>query len=96
LIGACYKGKKPHFEISVKLWIFIPILTYLKKKILTLFSEFFSLLGQKLISGQEDMKIKKNLLCYFGLRILLSIQIQLLDTENLKNPKIDSTYSTVH
>jgi hypothetical protein len=39
--------------------------------------------------GQEDIKIKKNAFYYFGLRILLPIQIQLLDIEIPKNPKID-------
>jgi hypothetical protein len=36
------------------------------------------------------MKKKEKRLFYFGLRILLAIQIQLWDTENPKNPKIDS------
>jgi hypothetical protein len=30
---------------------------------------------------------------YFGLRILLPIHIQLLEIENLKNPKIDTPYT---
>jgi uncharacterized pyridoxamine 5'-phosphate oxidase family protein len=33
--------------------------------------------------------MKEKRLFYFGLRNLLPIQIQLLDTENPKNPKID-------
>jgi hypothetical protein len=32
LIGASYKGKLSHFEISVKWRIFVPISTYLKKR----------------------------------------------------------------
>jgi hypothetical protein len=35
---------------------------------------------------------EKKRLCYFVLRILLPIQIQLLKIENPKNPKIDSHY----
>jgi hypothetical protein len=38
--------------------------------------------------GRHDNKEKR--LFYFGLRIRLPIQIQLLNIENPKNPKIDS------
>jgi hypothetical protein len=39
------------------------------------------------------MEIKKNAFFYFGLRILMPIQIQLLEIKNPRNPKIDSPYS---
>jgi hypothetical protein len=46
LIGARYKGEKPHFEISVKLRIFYThIDPFEEKKISTLFSDFFSFLA---------------------------------------------------
>jgi hypothetical protein len=35
---------------------------------------------------------KENCIFFFGFRILLPFQIQLLDFENSKNPKIDSPY----
>jgi hypothetical protein len=40
--------------------------------------------SQKLISGQEDMKIKKTTFSTFVLQFFLPIQIQLLDIENKK------------
>jgi hypothetical protein len=61
--------------------------------LLTLFSEFFfSFLEQKthIRPGRHEKKEKRRL--YFGLRIILSIQIQLFDIENPKDPKIDSPY----
>jgi hypothetical protein len=80
----------PHFENSINITDFsIPI--FEGKKILALFSGFFFLLGpKKLISGQEDMELKK-MPFLFGLRILYPIQIRLLDFENKKN---DSPYCT--
>jgi hypothetical protein len=47
LIGASYKVKLPHFEISVKLWVFILYIYVKRKYLLTLFCEFFSFLGPK-------------------------------------------------
>jgi hypothetical protein len=47
-LGACYKGKLPLFKIRVKLKIFFIPLACLKKKVWTLFSEFFSFLGPKI------------------------------------------------
>jgi hypothetical protein len=38
-------------------------------------------------TGRHENKEKR--LCYFGLRIFLPIQLQLLAIENPKNPKID-------
>jgi hypothetical protein len=64
-----------------------------KKKIgLTLIGEFFSFLGPKthFRVGRHENKGKRQF--YFGLRILLPIQIQLLDIESPKNPKIESPY----
>jgi hypothetical protein len=50
----------------------------------------FSLLGaQKLVSGKEDIKIKKNAFSNF---VFLPIQIESIEIENPKNPKIDSPY----
>jgi hypothetical protein len=43
--------------------------------------------------GRHENKEKR--LFYFGLRILLPIQIQLLEIENPKNPKVDSPKCTV-
>jgi hypothetical protein len=57
----------------------------------TLFSDPFSFLGSR--AGKHENTEK--LLYYFGLRILLPIQIQLLDIENPKHPKIDSPYCVV-
>jgi hypothetical protein len=49
LIGARYKDKKPHFEISVKLPIFNPISTYKK-----IFSDFFLLKTHFRIGRHEN------------------------------------------
>jgi hypothetical protein len=53
LIGASYRGKLPHFEIRIN--IFLPYLVN--------FSIFWA---QKLISAQEDMNIKKNAFSTFS------------------------------
>jgi hypothetical protein len=61
MIGARYKGKKsPILKSALNHKILIPMETYLN--FLTLFCDFFSFWAQKLTSGQEDMKIKKNAL----------------------------------
>jgi hypothetical protein len=55
--------------------------------------ENFSLFwAQKTYFRTGRHKNKENRLFYFGLRILLPIQLQLLDIENPKNPKIDAPY----
>jgi hypothetical protein len=72
-------------------FFFIPILTYLKgEHFFSPFCDFLFVGSRKLISKREDMKIIKKCLFYFGLTIFLPIQIQLLDIEDPKNPKIDS------
>jgi hypothetical protein len=51
--------------------------------------------AQKTHFRAERHENKENLPIYFGVRILLTIQIQLLDIENPKYPKINSFYCTV-
>jgi hypothetical protein len=73
----------------------IPIFTYTnKKKFWTLFSEFFSFLAQQTHFRAGRHENKEMHLFYFGLRILLPTQIQLLlvrhkskNPINLINPK---------
>jgi hypothetical protein len=85
----------PHFEISIKLRIFgthvDPSEKERKKLTLLYFVSFSFFVPQKLISVLEDMnKVKRPLYLPVSLRILLLIQIQFLEIENTKNPKIDS------
>jgi hypothetical protein len=51
---------------------------------------FFGPKKTRFQAGRHENKEKR--LFYFGLRILLPIQIQLLDIVNPKNPKIDFPY----
>jgi hypothetical protein len=79
-----------HFEISEKLRkYFYPYRpTAREQNFWALFSDVFSFfLPRKLISRKEDMQIIKKRFFYFGLRIPLPIQIQLLDIENPKKSK---------
>jgi hypothetical protein len=57
------------------------------KKNWTLLIDFFSFLGPKthFCKGRHENKEKH--IFYFGLRILSPIQIELLETENPKDPK---------
>jgi hypothetical protein len=66
-----------------------------KKNCLTLFSEFSHFKPKTHFrAGRDENKEKR--LFYTGLRMLLSIQNQWLDTgiENPENPKIDSSHFT--
>jgi hypothetical protein len=65
----------------------------LKKKIVGLYFVTFTYLwaaNTPFFIGRHENK--ENRSCYFGLRIFLTIQIQLLEIESPKNPKIDSPY----
>jgi hypothetical protein len=69
----------------------MPISTYLKKKnCLTLLYNFSIFWAPKTHFRAERHENKEKHLFYFGLGILLPIQIQFLDIQNPKNPKIDS------
>jgi hypothetical protein len=63
---------------------FKPISTSLTKKNLDPFSDFLFFGPQKIISAQEDMKIKKATFAPLVLEFFLSIKIQLLEIENPK------------
>jgi hypothetical protein len=89
---ACYKGELPHFEISVKFLIFnTHIDLFAEKKFLIYLGTFSLFWAQKTHLRIAIHEYKEKRLFYFGLIILLSIQIQLWDIEN---PKIDSPYCT--
>jgi hypothetical protein len=93
LIGTSYKGKLPHFKISGKLrilrYLYRYRLQYLQEKnCWTLFSEFSSILGPKTHFREGRHENKEKRFFYLGFRILLLIQIQLLEIEN-PNKKID-------
>jgi hypothetical protein len=77
----------PHFEISVKLTHF-DLLE--EKKFGPYLVNLF--LGQKSHFRTGRHAIKETHLFYIGLRIILPIQIQLLD---IKNPKIQKSIHTV-
>jgi hypothetical protein len=65
---------------------------YKEQKSFGLYLMNFSLFwAQKAYFRAERYENKEKCIFYFGLRILLSVQIQLLDIEN---PKIDSPYCT--
>jgi hypothetical protein len=61
-----------------------------KKKLWTLYRDFFSFLGPKTHFRIGRHENNEKHLFYGGLRILLPIKIQLLEIENPKNTKIDS------
>jgi hypothetical protein len=86
------QGKLPHYENTIKLRIFDTHIDLLED--IQMFDPIkFSLFWAKethLRTGRHANKEKR--LCNFGVRILLPIQIQLLDIENPKNPTIDSHY----
>jgi hypothetical protein len=86
LIGGGYKGKLPHFEISVKWRIFFNTHIDLSAtKILDL-SEFFSVLGPKthFRVGRHENKEKR--FFYFCLRIHLPISCYQLKIEKKSTP----------
>jgi hypothetical protein len=62
------------------------------KKILTLFSEFFAFLSPKNSFPGRKHENKEKRLFYFSLRILLPIQIQLLNIKKSNKSKIDFPY----
>jgi hypothetical protein len=64
-----------------------------KKKTWMLVSEFFPFLDPKTHFRERIHENKEKRLLYFGVRIPLPIQIQLLDIENPKNLKIDAPYT---
>jgi hypothetical protein len=76
LVGAGYKGKLHHFEISVKLRISTVYIDLLEeKKLLTLFRDFYLFWPQNTHFRAGTMKIKKNTFS------TLEIQISIIATK---------------
>jgi hypothetical protein len=75
-MGACYKGKLPHFKTSVKLRIFYTHIDLFEEKfVFTLFTVVnFGPKKTHFRAGRHENKEKR--LFYFDLRILMPIQIK--------------------
>jgi hypothetical protein len=87
LVEACYKGKLSLSEISIAVLIFYSHFDLHEDKKMVLFCDLSFLAPKSPFSkGRRENKEKR--LFYFAIIILLPIQIQLLDLENPKDPKM--------
>jgi hypothetical protein len=80
----------PHFGISVKLQIFYTHIDLFEKKVGPDLMNLSLFWAQKLISGQEDMKIKKNVFSTLVLEFFCQSKFSCS-----KNPKFYFLYCTV-